>query len=1788
MFKNFLTLLFALVLVGATFAQTVWTEMPESGIPATGERRIQPSKFRAARLDVAALRGVLASAPTRFAEATESSALPILSVPMPDGGMARFQIEETPVMHPDLQAKYPGIRTYTGRGIDDPTAVLKCDLTPWGFHAMIRSALNNTVFIDPAVHGNTEYYVVYHKKDYLPKKSNAHWSCEVESPEGAQEIKLLTPAQFAEYQGDTRLRRYRLALACTGEYASFHGGTVPLVLAAMNTTMSRVNGVYERDFAVTMQIVANNDLLVFLNPSTDPYSNGNGSAMLNQNQTTCNNVIGAANYDIGHVFSTGGGGIAGLSVVCGNGKARGVTGQGSPVGDPFDIDYVAHEIGHQFGGNHTYGNCGSNVNNPAAVEPGSGTTIMAYAGICGGQNVAPNSGDYFHGYNILEMGAFIYTGSGNNCPVKINTTNNNPTVDAGPNRNIPKSTPFALTAIGADVNGDTLTYTWEQMDWGNAPSPPSANATVGPLFRSFKGTTSPTRYFPRLQDLVNNINPTWERLPGVARDMNFRVVVRDNHWFAGCTAEDDVKVTVAGNSGPFLVTVPNTNVLWYVGSTETVTWDVANTTDAPVSCSNVRITLSTDGGFTYPIELAANVPNNGSANIIVPNNVSNTCRIRVESVGNIFFDISNANFRIQLPPFPTFFLNLSETNFAVCAETDITFEANLTGISGFNDEVTLSLTGLPAGAVAEITPNPLVPDATATITITGLGTDATGDYTLIVTGEGGGITQTASVGLILLPEAPDVPMLTAPANGTTGVGQAVALQWDAVPNIAFYNVQVSTTAAFAAGDIVAEHIVTSTDILQTGLADATVYYWRVRSSNDCNDSEYSGIWAFQTGVNSCDQVFASSNVPVAIASNSISTAVSTLDLAASNIINDLNLSLVINHSWVGDLAARLVSPHNDTLLLFDQPGVPADQFGCDGSNANLTFDSQAAQGPDVLENQCNGTSPALNGTFQPIQDFGLFNGKNAAGIWQLLVTDNFEEDGGAIAAWSLTLCLSEPAPAGNILVNSPLNVYTGQSEAIFQSNLSVELNGIPEQALYTILSLPAHGTLSVNGTPLGLGGTFTQEDINNNVLVYTNNGDGAATDEFQFDVLDQNNNAWVHQAVFLINVLPNNLAATALETANIGCNGASDGQITVNATGLDGNYNYRLNGGPSQGDNVFSGLPAGTYTVVVTGLFGFTAVSNAVVLNEPAGISVSTDVDEDDVTVTASGGVGALEYSLDSENFQISNEFFDLPNGFYTVTVRDENGCTTNLDFVVAVNNLVADLSVQAEINCGGASEGVLIVNVTGAFPPLMYSLNGGPSQSSEVFTGLLAGSYTVEVTDALGLTTTSNEVVLDEPEALQITADVVLNVINASATGGTGALEYSINGTDFQSDGLFGNLSNGSYTVTVLDETGCTASIEVVVDVAQLAGNGSFAPIPCFGGNTTLTINATDGIPPYEYSLDNGVYQSDNTFSGLLAGTYAVDIRDAFGTVLSLSIDVVEPAQLTVAAVVTGNDAALMFAGGTQPYSFTSDAPDPDLQNLPNGTYNVTATDANGCSTTTTFTVNVLPVSLTATVINLLCNGGANGSITATGAGGIPPYNYSIGGAFQSDTTFSGLPAGDYTLTVEDSEGTQTSTVVTITEPDALELAASAVGNTITASASGGTPPYQYSLNGGTAQSSGVFAGLPEGEYTVMAIDANGCTVSGSENIIISSTIEPNEVWGLVVSPNPSSGLFVLSMQNAPGTLRAEVFDATGRLLQSLHLKPLGAAFTTTLDLHALPQGIYFLRLSDGKDSGAVRLSKM
>ena len=631
----------------------------------TGRRSDSPtievSQFKTYNLDVQSLEQWLSRAPQGAATEARNSSL-TLTLPMPDGTMEEFMVVNSPIMAPALARKFPEIQVFAGQGVTHPEFTVRFDLTPQGFHAMIL-AEGETVYIDPYRPNDRETVIVYTRSDFYASTSKQMSGCiALEAPgskpstvtkdvEGGKQVKMMGGSIMPQNRVDNgaNLRTYRLALACTGEYAQFHGGTVSSVLAAMNTSMARVNGLFERDVCLTMELVPNNDQLIFLNGSNDPYTNSNGGSMLSQNINTCNSVIGSSNYDIGHVYSTGGGGVAYLQSPCGSSKAGGVTGQGAPVGDPFDVDYVAHEMGHQYGGNHTQNNS-CNRASSAAYEPGSASTIMGYAGICA-PNLQSNSDDHFHNHSINEMVAFTVNGNGNTCASTSATGNGIPTVSGGVDGlTIPISTPFELKATGSDPDGDAVTYNWEQYDLGPSTATGDNNLTNPsgnqPIFRSFSSTTSPTRTFPRLQDLVNNTTTIGEHLPTYTRGLQFKCSIRDNRAGGGGFADDLKTLNVTANAGPFLVQAPNVGGT-VVGNTQLpVSWDVAGTNGNGVNCTSVDIFLSTDGGYTFPTLLVAGTPNDGSASVLVPNVTTSQARIKVKASNNVFFDISNANFSI--------------------------------------------------------------------------------------------------------------------------------------------------------------------------------------------------------------------------------------------------------------------------------------------------------------------------------------------------------------------------------------------------------------------------------------------------------------------------------------------------------------------------------------------------------------------------------------------------------------------------------------------------------------------------------------------------------------------------------------------------------------------------------------------------------------------------------------------------------------------------------------------------------------------------------------------------------------------------------------------------------------------------------------------------------------------------------------------------------------------------------------------------------------------------------------
>ncbi|MEM9991525.1 MAG: reprolysin-like metallopeptidase, partial [Bacteroidota bacterium] len=574
--------LFIYLLVASTLCAqgNIWSESTSTFTQNELKERLHtPDKYRTLAFNADNFLNTLGSPPSRTADVAVQRTSNIMQFPMPDGSYQSFYVVDAELMHPDLAAKYPELKTYIGKGINDATADIRITYSPYhGFNGMIKSGRHSTIYIDPLTKDNAQY-MVYHRAEV--DRIDTGFTCSTPEPELIKFGDSRTKSSVAPL-GDCNLRRYRLALSCTGEYAQYHigqaGGSTgnvandkAIVQSAMNVTMARVNGVYEKDLGITLQIIPNNDQVIYLNAASDPW-NGEYST---QTAQTLDAVIGVNNYDIGHNFNTSGGGSAGcIDCVClsasqsGTHKGRGYTGLPAPVGDPFDIDYVAHEMGHQFGGYHTQSNqsCRSG-SGQTEVEPGSASTIMGYAGICAA-NVQNQSNDYFAYVNIRDIVTSINGGNASSCAQVIASGNAGPTANAGPDYTIPISTPFKLEGTGTDPDDAGLTYCWEQNDPENpnSNSAPNSTRTQGPMFRSFVPTTVPYRYMPRLSEIIANNSPTWEVLPSVSRNMEFSFTVRDNNTNSGCTDSDLMSVTTTTSAGPFVVNVPSASgIAWAAG-----------------------------------------------------------------------------------------------------------------------------------------------------------------------------------------------------------------------------------------------------------------------------------------------------------------------------------------------------------------------------------------------------------------------------------------------------------------------------------------------------------------------------------------------------------------------------------------------------------------------------------------------------------------------------------------------------------------------------------------------------------------------------------------------------------------------------------------------------------------------------------------------------------------------------------------------------------------------------------------------------------------------------------------------------------------------------------------------------------------------------------------------------------------------------------------------------------------------------------------------------------------------
>ena len=652
-----------LILAGCILSLSVsaqnnlWTEVggaTKEAFRNTGKAGF-PQELRLIRLNRSLAASAQAMAP---AEANDKSKLAGVSfdIPLPDGTFLNAAIIETQVLSVQLSLQYSQIKTYQLVQPGTTRMLGKITITPEGVNGIIFTE-SGTMYLSPVGASYPDVHMVYAVKDV---KGTNQLSCYQEGDPKSTNV----PDQMNVPLGDCQLRTYRIAISTTGEYTFWAGGQGGAIAAA-TVTVNNVSAIFERDAAIRLTIVTNNALIYTdstLDPFTEPPSLG--PTTLNQNHAAQVSVLGSGSFDLGMVLHRGwNGGIAALSSVC-NAANKGRAASGlnfgtgsnpiaGPQGPLFD-GVVAHEIAHQFSAQHTFaavnGGCVGNNNIATAWEPGGGSTLMGYAGVCAGNSYQNNTDLYFHGGSISQIISYATSGSGS-CAVTTSLSNNAPTITVPANAyTIPRSTPFTLTATASDAEQSSLQFNWEQLDGGLATStPPNATDVTGPNFRSFPYNSSSSRTFPRIQDIIAGTTSAYEVLPSVTRTLNFRVTVRDEAAGGGCAAMENIAVTTSAAAGPFIVTSQSSPTSWVANgsNTATITWNVAGTNAAPVNTANVAILFSTDGGLTYPYTILSGTPNDGSQVITIPNLVTNTGRIRVQAVNNVYFNINTAAITIS-------------------------------------------------------------------------------------------------------------------------------------------------------------------------------------------------------------------------------------------------------------------------------------------------------------------------------------------------------------------------------------------------------------------------------------------------------------------------------------------------------------------------------------------------------------------------------------------------------------------------------------------------------------------------------------------------------------------------------------------------------------------------------------------------------------------------------------------------------------------------------------------------------------------------------------------------------------------------------------------------------------------------------------------------------------------------------------------------------------------------------------------------------------------------------------
>lgn len=846
--KHILLVFVALLSVSSISAQQLWKKIEkDTGLQQKQELYVNdklPKSFQLFSFESELF--------LNLASKSKASKKQIIQLPDESGLFSEFYLQKTQNFQSKLAKKFPSIQSFRVVKVSDRTVTGRISVGTNGFNAVISSPHKKPIIIAPYTKDKSKY-MVYNKASLDNEKE--HFECNVI---GVND--LAHKANESKKNNDGFLRTYRIAIVASAEYSQFHLNREGIssaasdqikkatVLSAINRSLTRINEIFERELSVNFSLVADNDKIIFFDTTTDGITIDDIVIMIEESQSICDRDIGNNNYDIGHVLGVdiGFNGLAAAGTVCLFGqKARAATLNSFPVGDTFDVDLFAHEIGHQFGAFHTYNNsCERNRENLTAIEPGSGSTIMSYAGICP-PNVQGRVDDYFHTVSLTQMWNVIQASG--TCALLTNTNNTAPTVNAGLDYVIPAGTPFVLSGTALDSeNSATLTYAWEQTDNEIASMPPLASSSKGPAFRSLPPKNVPERYFPDLEDVIAGTSPTWEVLPTVARSLDFTLTVRGNNSSGGSFATDEINVTVV-DAAPFIITSQNTTEVWDVGSTQTITWNVGATNQSPINTQFVTIKLSTDGGKTFPISLVESTVNDGEESFVVPENVSENVRVMVMANDNIYFDVNDSTIQIR-STIPTFIFTVdNEVAFACNSGNEsVTYNLNLDFVNDFSEEVSFSVEGLPDGTVINFSPESINEDGNVLVTISNLDGISAQNYPITFTATSASVTRNIVANLSITNTVNSSVGLVLPANGSDEVPVAAGLSWQENSDASSYLIEIATDVNFET--VVTEASSEINAFTALNLVKGTVYYWRVKPINTCSEGVFSEVFSFTTEV----------------------------------------------------------------------------------------------------------------------------------------------------------------------------------------------------------------------------------------------------------------------------------------------------------------------------------------------------------------------------------------------------------------------------------------------------------------------------------------------------------------------------------------------------------------------------------------------------------------------------------------------------------------------------------------------------------------------------------------------------------------------------------------------------------------------------------------------------------------------------------------------------------------------------------------------------------------------------